>query len=407
MYLLYAPPKKFGELPKETSLFCDEVKFSNNISLCHNQYFYKKHLLLGCVDISPSTLRRLRSRRNIKNIIIFAFGGFGDSCWSMPFAKELKKKYLGCKIFILTEKKNIPLWLGLDYINNVSEDTFESRSKHMKYADEIYDFSGMATVYEKLKKLDPVESIFEMGGLALPSAKVDCRPSFKLALPDYQSVESLLVGSGFNIQKDKYVVLATESSTPNRDWSGYYNEILTKMFVEHGYKVVLLSREKMKENGVDFSCGCGFTMKTYSRYSYDKYKFKCPKCDKLVIFDRFVDHKNIINLTSKTDIRQAMTIISQADCFVGPNSGLMVIATGFEVPTIGLFGAFHPRSRTKFYEKFIALWGDLKCSPCNEHWKACDKGPVAPCMLLIKPQEVFDAAVVLLEKYPKQKVDRI
>jgi len=403
MHLLYAPVKRFGDLPKDSVLFCDEVKFSNNFALCHNQYFYKKHLLAGCVDVSPSILRRLRSKRKIRNIVLFAFGGFGDSCWAMPFAKELKKTYIGCKIFVLTEQKNVPLWLGADYIDFIGEDTFEARSKYMKFADEIYEFGGMATVYENCKKLDPVEAIFRMGDLKLPTLKKDCRPSFNLKLPDYQSIKSLLKDYNLNIYKDSYIVLATESSTPNRDWSNHYNKILTQMLVDFGYKVVLLSRNKTLENNIDFSCDCGFSMSTFSKSSIDKYKFNCPKCGKIISFNRSIDQKNIINLTSKTNIRQAMVLISQADAFVGPNSGLMVLATGFEVPTVGLFGAFHPKSRTKFYEKFIALWGNLECSPCDEHWKACNKGLIAPCMLLIKPAQVFLSVKDLLKKYPKQK----
>lgn len=407
MYLLHAPVKKFGDLPKNSILFCDEIKFTNNIAICNNQYFYKKHLLLGCIDVSPSILRKMRSQRKIKNVVLFAFGGFGDSCWVMPFAKALKQTYLGCKIIILTEKKNVPLWLGISYVDFVGDDTFEARSKYIKFADEIYDFSGMATVYEECKKLDPIEAIFKMGDLPLPTSKKDCRPLFTLGLPDYQSLDNLLKDYDLNIQKDKYIVLATESSTPNRDWSNYYNQVLTEMLVEIGFKVVLLSREKTLENNIDFSCECGFCLKAYSKQIVNKISFSCPRCGQLINFNRAENQKNVINLTSKTNIRQAMTLISQADCFVGPNSGLMVISTGFEVPSVGLFGAFHPKLRTKFYEKFTALWGDMKCSPCDEHWKSCDKGPIAPCMLLIKPESVFSAVLDLIKKYPKQKIERI
>jgi ADP-heptose:LPS heptosyltransferase len=85
----------------------------------------------------------------------------------------------------------------------------------------------------------------------------------------------------------------------------------------------------------------------------------------------------------------------------------MVIAASLEIPTIGLFGAFGPKNRIKYYDKFVAISGKTKCAPCEEHWTECKEGHPAPCMRAITPEQVFSAAKYMLLEYPRNKKGKL
>ena len=114
-----------------------------------------------------------------------------------------------------------------------------------------------------------------------------------------------------------------------------------------------------------------------------------------------------VNLTGLTDLRKTMAIIALSNLYIGPNSSLMVISTALKIPTIGLFGAFDPKTRTKFYERFTALRKKVECAPCEDHWTECQYGHPAPCMKSLLPQDVLKEAVRLLKKYPRHALEKL
>jgi ADP-heptose:LPS heptosyltransferase len=101
-----------------------------------------------------------------------------------------------------------------------------------------------------------------------------------------------------------------------------------------------------------------------------------------------------------------MAVIALSNLFIGPNSGLMVIATALETPTIGLFGAFNPKVRVKYYDKFTYLWGRPPCAPCKEHWTECSLGYPAPCMRIISVEQVHQVVAKMLQTYKRKYEER-
>ena len=406
MYLLYAPPKKFNVLPYGYFFISSKTKFYNNVAYCLTQHAYKQHLLRGLVDITPPLMVKLRSKRIFNKIVLFAKGGFGDSMWLMPFAKEFRRLNPSCKITVLTDPKNLALWQGVYYVDFAIADSYDNISNAIVQADEVFDFSGIATVYENTVKLDPIEAIFKMSGLALPKIKKDCRPELCLNVEEGLKAEATLKAGGIDPDVDKYIVIATESSTKNRDWPFLYTKYLTKLLKEKGFKIVWLSSNQARKDTTTITCDCGWEAIISTKTILSNLVITCPNCKTKKTIEINKDDCPTLDLTGKTSIRDCMAILSLSDCFVGPNSGLMVMATALDIPTVGLFGAFDPRTRTKFYERFSFVWGKIKCAPCNEHWHECDKGFIAPCMKSISPQQVLDAVLILVHTYPKNVLAR-
>jgi len=374
LYLLYAPPKKFGFIPPSEYILTPEVRFYRNVALCIKQYWAKIHIDQGCIDITPRTLKRIRKKRPLFRIAVVATGGIGDSLWNMPFIRFLRGKYPNATIFVITEPKNKPVWLNFPYTNQIVSDDFYNMHNLISRCDEVYYFGGVATMYKKYMKYDPVEAIFLMAGEKPPQDKKFMRPHIVITIEEGKRAEALLREKGADIKKDKIISIGTESSTNNRNWPIEYIKELSKALIQDGYKVVWLGKnEELSE--------------------------------RLIKDENRVE--GVINLVKEIPLRTAMSIISLSDLYIGPNSSLMIIAASLEIPTIGLFGAFHPKIRTKFYIKFKALYKKIKCSPCNEHWTECPYGHPAPCMKVITPKEVYLAAKEMLKKYPREVITKL
>jgi len=373
MYILYAPPKIFNYLPAKTALLTEEVLFTNNIAYCPKFYWKKFHMLQGCQDLTPRWMKKLRKKRILNRIVIIAKGGIGDSMWTMPVSRYLREQHPQAQIVVITENRNMPVWQGVPYANGCVPDEYWNYQNLIRIADEVYDFGGIATSLKKEMKIDPVEATFKHIELEPPKERKKLRPMLVVLREEGQAAQKLLNSKGIDITKDKIITIGIEASTPNRNYPITYTQTTTQNLINKGYKVVLLG-EKKENEGIIIWSGNGT--------------------------------QQVLNLISKTSIRESMAIIALSDVFIGPNSALMVIATALEIPTIGLFGAFNPRARAKFYDKFTGLWGQAKCAPCNEHWTECREGDPAPCMKLILPSMVIKETEKLLQQYPRHPLEK-
>lgn len=374
MYLLYAPPEKFSNLPPRTALISEEILFTFNVAYCPKFFWRKYHVMQGCRDITPGWMVRMRNRRELNNILIIATGGIGDSMWCMPFAKALRQKFPRATILIACTERAMPVWQGVPFANMCVKDEFWNLQNLIRVADEVFDFGGVATTMKKEMRLDPVEAIFKLGELPLPKDKKDCRPMLVVMIDEGKKAEALLRREGIEPKTDKIISICLESSTSNRNWVFEYVKELTKKLISEGFKVVWFGESPDYETRM---------------------------------LDDETNAIGAVNLVHRTSLREIMAIIALTDIFVGPCSGPMVIATSLEIPTVGLFGAFSPRSRDKFYTKFIGLWHKIECAPCNEHWTECAKGHPAPCMKVISPDEVYQAIKKLHSLYPRSTLEKL
>lgn len=367
MYILYAPPDKFGK-PFSGKPICEEVRFYNNVAFCPKHYWYKLHLYQGFRDITPRVLKKLREKRILRNILVVAKGGLGDSMWTMPVIKAIRAKNPQAVIAVATEEKNAPVWQHFPYANMCVADYGWNLVNMVYKADEAYDFGGVATIFKKEMKMDPVDACFKHIGYPLPKTKKEGRPHLVVTIDEGKRAEALLKRHGADPKKHKIISLVMGSSTPNRDWPLEYHIELSRMFPEESFRVLWISDKRIP------------------------FQTQMPNLE---------DMPQVVYLCGETSIRMLMAIIALSDAVITPVTAPLVIATALETPTVGLFGAFTPKNRTKYYEKFTALEGSTPCRPCQEHWTECPHGHPAPCMKSIRPQQVYQAVLDLLRQYPK------
>lgn len=101
----------------------------------------------------------------------------------------------------------------------------------------------------------------------------------------------------------------------------------------------------------------------------------------------------LTDIAGKTDLREAIALISRCALFLSNDSGLMHVAGALGIPTVAIFGSTNPATTSPVGEKSVVIHRDVACSPCLK--------PACPtdfrCMELIGADEVCRAAQLLLE----------
>jgi ADP-heptose:LPS heptosyltransferase len=113
-----------------------------------------------------------------------------------------------------------------------------------------------------------------------------------------------------------------------------------------------------------------------------------------------VSTERLHNLVGKTSIKELVSVIRNANGFVGPDSGPMHLADALGIPIVGLFGATSAVSYGVINTKtFNILRHDLPCSPCYKEDGHFPKCPYeVKCMQEIIPNEVLASIDNLLTR---------
>ena len=136
-----------------------------------------------------------------------------------------------------------------------------------------------------------------------------------------------------------------------------------------------------------------------------------PKENWLVITKNLKDNCSIIHLgddkepifngthryAGKLSMRESAAILSKADYFIGPDSLLMHIANGLDIPSTIIFGGSRPVSCFGYAEN-INLASCPKCSPCWIHdgYQTCNEN--LKCLQEISVTQVISSINQLMSK---------
>jgi heptosyltransferase-2 len=102
------------------------------------------------------------------------------------------------------------------------------------------------------------------------------------------------------------------------------------------------------------------------------------------------DGIRIHNLAGKLNLRQTIVAISFCRLFISNDSGLMHIASGFNLPLIALFGPTRPHKTGPLNKNSRVLYHPVACAPCLYRDCPLKQGNHA-CMKAITVDEVLDS----------------
>ena len=99
------------------------------------------------------------------------------------------------------------------------------------------------------------------------------------------------------------------------------------------------------------------------------------------------------NLAGKTNLAQAIDLLSLAKICVSNDSGLMHIAAALELPIVAIFGSTSPDFTPPLADRVTLLSTEIECRPCFE--RQCPLGHLR-CLKEIAPSRVVNSVTQLL-----------
>ncbi len=112
--------------------------------------------------------------------------------------------------------------------------------------------------------------------------------------------------------------------------------------------------------------------------------------------------KKPANLIGATSLPQLADVIASSDLFIGADSGVMHVAAAAGTPVLSIFGPSNPDAWRPWTAgaPAMALSSGVECSPCSYvgHGIGAREGCEArTCMKLLRPEQVLEAARILLD----------
>jgi len=301
---------------------------------------------------------------------------FGDYLILTPVFDALRDRYPNANIFFCTElDEEVNILAGNQDITSISSFA-QFLDIYKKYDQNIFasSFDGVYQIPsiiadEAFRYKNAYKVYCEDLGIEPTSYLPKYFPSDK----EREYAHDILEKNNIDIDTDKIIVIQTEASSPMRNWHYDYTYELAEM-LSKDYKVVLLGAyyELLKE--------------------------------------RTADNNNITCFIKDISFRQACAVVDFASLVVGPDSVFIHVAGALNKKALALMSSFPGYARYDLMPTVKVLQKKYHCAPCFLHsvdycgegnkfgLKPDEKGNYIsmPCMLSIKPNEVYEEAMKIL-----------
>ena len=337
---------------------------------------YGQGILYRDVDFDMFYKKYRGESLNNKSLFCFRSGGIGDLIFMLGGIKNLKAKYPTCKITVGSSPKNLSIFYNNAFIDKTCSIPYpytiaENADYHLHF-ENIIEENSLA---EKINAYDLFLKAFYLEPKNISTnSKV---PEIFINEDNSKKINDFLKSK--SVTGDDLVVgyqLVTSSII--RDYPIKHARKLLKILADKKYKVLLLGHGA-------------------SGYHY--------------IEELGLNDENLIDCTRiSEELHDFFALVQNCNAVIGGDSSMLHLAGSFNIPLLGLFGAFDSDLRLKYYKNAVAINGKPICAPCFAHGNLpCrnrTKNDFSACMELIQPEkilEVFEQQIVPLIKYNQSK----
>ncbi len=336
-------------------------------------------------------------------ILVRCTNWIGDAVMSVPALRELRRIFPDSHITLHTRSWADGLFRDADFIDELV--TFD---KHRWAIKDVYDNSQF------LK-----DDGFELA-ILLPNSFEAAITSFLSRIPRRigynKDVRGLLLTDPIAVPEWKnrrhevfyYLNLIgeVERRVLGRETVGTY---LPNTAINVSDERKTAARDLLKAAGVDISkkivaLGVGSTNSRAKRWPAERYAQLADKLaddldanvilvgspDEADIAAKVVElsSKPLINLSGKTDLGEAVAVLSVSDLLISNDMGLAHVAPAVGTNTITIFGPTNPETTRPFTQNAEIIRRAVECSPCMLRDCPIDHR----CMTQISVEDVFETA---------------
>ncbi len=379
---LLIPPADSDSLSKAILKLINNPKLAQKLSLNAR----KKVESCYTMDKALNSLGKIYERAiKEKRILVTKISSLGDVILIIPALARLREKFSNAKIYLLTSKRYANFFydcpyldkvitapsnykkikgilqvskklrrLSFDYIIDLQNSRASQLITFLSFGRKSFGFKrkfgflfNYAAVYEKSKKIDPLDSqekILKLLGITFLKKKLLFWQTKPIDLSRFKLGEDSLIG----------INVSASQKWQTKSWPEENINRFIKLFKkEHpNYKLILLGDENSSKKGK--------------------------------AIENFQKSSQIINLCGKTKIRELVEILKKLRLFITPDTASLHLAQCLGAETIGLFGPTDPRLHTIEADNLHIISKDLSCRYCYKNICRTNQ-----CMKAISAKEVL------------------
>ncbi|MBI4051273.1 MAG: lipopolysaccharide heptosyltransferase II [Elusimicrobia bacterium] len=353
-----------------------------------------------------STSATQEAKHSYKKILVIQTAFLGDAVLTMPLLKKLRSSFPNSHLSVLVSSETAEVFHGLQWLDEVIQDNKRESSSLLQ---KFRNFWRTAQILRKKRfelALIPHRSLRSV--LLALLARIPVRIGFdssagSLFLTHTVPFSWLLHDAERNVLLLRPLTLKDETKgTNNGNGAGDFVKTdshpkkLRQAGIEPGDLLIGIHPasvwqtkrwlpERFKELVLKLVKNLGA-----------KVILVGSKKDKPLL-DQIAEGTSCINWAGKTDLRELMELMPHLNLFITNDSGPMHLATAYGVPTLAIFGSttrelgFFPKGKG---HRVIEV--NLACRPCGLHGHLrCPEGHFL-CMRLVSTEQVYQAAVQML-----------
>ncbi|MDQ3799474.1 MAG: lipopolysaccharide heptosyltransferase II [Acidobacteriota bacterium] len=340
-------------------------------------------------------------------IVVRGTNWIGDAVMTIPALRELRRIFAGAHITLATRGWAEGIFADADFIDEIlpfdrANNSFQTVFRQAKiWREKKFDAAVLLT------------NSFE-SALAAKLGKASRRFGYATEKRSFLLTESFAVPAWKNARHEihYYLNLVAEiEKTLSGDTKVWENEPLSELKVSGERRAE--ARAILESHGVDLSkktvaLGVGSTNSRAKRWHADSYARLNDRLqaelnanvvlvgakDEIGVSEEVVKKAKLkpIVLTGKTNLSQAVAVLSEVDLLVANDMGLAHVAPAAGTKTLVIFGPTNDRTTRPVGSEIIRK--PVECSPCMLRDCPIDHR----CMTRISPGEVFEIAERLLNR---------
>lgn len=317
-----------------------------------------------------------------KKLLIIRQGGIGDILFITPVLRELKWKYPSLKITIMTARSYKTIFRNYPFVDTVL--TYSWLNVFNLFRHDYIVFLDKSLEKDNDAERINIYDLFSKKYFGLTLEDDNKRP---VIFVKEDSAKHVLSRYPFlNAFGQRNIGIQIKSQSPVRTPSpSFFEELIVRL------------AGKIIDANI-------FLLIDRNNYQYAENIKKRVQTEN--------GNVQIYNFgTHSRNVQDLIAIVGYMDIVIAPDSSVIHIAAGLDIPAVGIYGPFPSNLRAKYYSKTIAIDALYECAPCFTHGhKPCKKAkdvPFSPCFEHISLDDVVANSILLLDKVKENKNKRI